>query len=108
MPGSSRRNVKKLIVLFAGVYWQILLWAAATTLWRVTVIETVPHHVALIVMAICGVYTFFNLNPLIRLDGYYMLSDYLEIPNLRTKALSYLGATVKNLGDYVLKSPENA
>jgi len=28
----------------------------------------------------------FNLNPLIRFDGYYMLSDYLEIPNLKQKA----------------------
>jgi multidrug resistance efflux pump len=88
---------QKLIVLFAGVYWQILLWAAATVLWQVTATETVVHHVALIVMAVCGTYTFFNLNPLIRLDGYYLLSDYLEIPNLRTKALSYLGAAVKNL-----------
>ncbi len=28
----------------------------------------------------------FNLNPLLRLDGYYVLSDWLEIPNLRQKA----------------------
>ncbi len=28
----------------------------------------------------------FNANPLMRYDGYYMLSDYLEIPNLRQKA----------------------
>src|SRR2546425_345109 len=29
-----------------------------------------------------------NFNPLIKLDGYYMLSDYLEIPNLRIKAIA--------------------
>ena len=32
-----------------------------------------------------GFQTLFNFNPLIKLDGYYMLSDYLEIPNLRDK-----------------------
>jgi putative peptide zinc metalloprotease protein len=33
----------------------------------------------------------FNFNPLIKLDGYYLLSDWLDIPNLRTKAFRYLG-----------------
>ena len=28
----------------------------------------------------------FNANPLMRYDGYYVLADYLEIPNLRVKA----------------------
>src|SRR5690606_13388521 len=28
----------------------------------------------------------FNANPLLRFDGYYMLSDYMEIPNLRQKS----------------------
>ena len=31
-----------------------------------------------------------NLNPLLELDGYYLLMDWLERPNLRTKALSWL------------------
>jgi CRP-like cAMP-binding protein/Zn-dependent protease len=32
----------------------------------------------------------FNLNPLLELDGYFMLMDYLEIPLLRRKALAFL------------------
>jgi putative peptide zinc metalloprotease protein len=32
-----------------------------------------------------------NLNPLLELDGYYMLMDYLEIPNLRKRALAFIG-----------------
>jgi putative peptide zinc metalloprotease protein len=32
-----------------------------------------------------------NLNPLMEFDGYYILSDLLERPNLRPKALSWLG-----------------
>ena len=32
----------------------------------------------------------FNLNPLLRFDGYYMLMDWLEIPNLRARATGYV------------------
>jgi putative peptide zinc metalloprotease protein len=37
-----------------------------------------------------------NLNPLIPLDGYYALMDYLEIANLRPRAFGYLGWVVKH------------
>ncbi len=44
------------------------------------------------VTMIAGVSTIlFNGNPLLRYDGYYMLSDLLEIPNLGTRANSYWG-----------------
>ncbi|MBM3792010.1 MAG: HlyD family efflux transporter periplasmic adaptor subunit, partial [Acidobacteria bacterium] len=42
-----------------------------------------------------GIQTLFNFNPLIRLDGYYILSDLLEIPNLRTRAFQNLGRKLK-------------
>jgi putative peptide zinc metalloprotease protein len=43
------------------------------------------------VMLIAGVSTvLFNANPLLRFDGYYMLMDWLEIPNLRTRGIQYL------------------
>ena len=32
----------------------------------------------------------FNANPLLRYDGYYMLADYLEMPNLRARAHTYI------------------
>src|SRR5262249_2554449 len=37
----------------------------------------------------------FNANPLLRYDGYYMLSDYLEIPNLQQKSKDYLTGLIK-------------
>ena len=33
----------------------------------------------------------FNANPLLQFDGYYMLADFLEIPNLKMRANKYLG-----------------
>ena len=83
---------KKLAVTFAGAYSEMVIWAAAAVVWRLTDISTAPHYLALVVMATLGVHIFFNFNPLIKLDGYYLLSDYLEVPNLRAKALGYLKA----------------
>ena len=51
---------------------------------------TTINYLALVVMATSGIKTRFNLHPSIKLDGYYLLSDYLEIPNLRRRAFGHL------------------
>jgi len=81
---------KRLWVTFAGAYVEIFLWALATLAWQLTEPFTAVNEIALVVMATSGIKTLFNLNPLIKLDGYYLLSDYLEIPNLRARAFTYL------------------
>src|SRR6266545_2549234 len=92
-PEKSRR----LWVTFAGAYFEIFIWALATVTWRLTEHETWVNFLALVVMATSGIKSLFNLNPLIKLDGYYLLSDYLEVPNLRQKSFSYIGAGIKRL-----------
>ncbi|HEY7271182.1 MAG TPA: cyclic nucleotide-binding protein [Actinoplanes sp.] len=37
----------------------------------------------------------FNLNPFLALDGYYLLMDWLEIPNLRNRALSWVSGRLR-------------
>jgi putative peptide zinc metalloprotease protein len=81
---------ERMAVSFAGGYAQLVVWAWATILWRLLSPETLGSQVCLIAIAFSGILTLFNFNPLIRLDGYYMLSDYLETPNLRPKAFGYL------------------
>jgi putative peptide zinc metalloprotease protein len=85
----------RLWVTFAGPYFEIFLWALATLAWRVTDPETWLNSAALVVVATSGIKTFFNLNPLMKLDGYYLLSDYLDIPNLRERAFRYLREGIK-------------
>jgi putative peptide zinc metalloprotease protein len=89
---------KRIWVTAAGAYFEIFVWSLATLTWWVTEPGTWVSFLALIVMATSGVKTTFNLNPLIKLDGYYLLSDYLEIPNLRQRSFGYLKAVVKRLG----------
>ncbi|MFN2508905.1 MAG: biotin/lipoyl-binding protein, partial [Chthoniobacterales bacterium] len=97
---------QRLWVSFAGPYFELFLWAVATLAWRVTDIDTWINHVALVVMATSGIKTFFNFNPLIKLDGYYLLSDALGIANLRTKAFRYVGEFVKKVGGLAGRLPE--
>jgi len=88
---------KRLWVTFAGAYFELFLWALATFIWRLTDPFTFINYLALVVMATSGVKSLFNMNPLIKLDGYYLLSDYLEVPNLRARAFTYLGDRLRKL-----------
>lgn len=80
----------RIIVTLAGIYIDIFLWAVATLLWRLLAPDILASRICLIVIMFDGILSILNLNPLIRLDGYYVLSDYVEIPNLRPKALSLI------------------
>lgn len=54
------------------------------------------HAIAYNVMLIGGVSTLlFNGNPLLRFDGYYVFSDWIEIPNLGSRATRHLGYLVQ-------------
>jgi putative peptide zinc metalloprotease protein len=70
----------------AGMYVEMVIAAIATFVWWYTHPGWL-HYLALNTVFLCSVSTIiFNLNPLLRYDGYYMLSDYLEIPNLAQKS----------------------
>ena len=90
-------KARRLLVAFAGPYFELFVWSLATLIWRLTDVETWINYLALIAMTTSGIKTLFNFNPLIKLDGYYLLSDYLEIPNLRRKAFRYIGHRLKRL-----------
>ncbi|MFQ6032637.1 MAG: hypothetical protein ACE5K2_06925, partial [Candidatus Zixiibacteriota bacterium] len=90
-----KEKSKKLWVTFAGAFCQILVWAVATHLWRITALDTQLNSFLFVVVITSGISVLFNFNPLIRLDGYYLLSDYLEIPNLRKKAFDFLSSYFK-------------
>ncbi|MCH9030780.1 MAG: efflux RND transporter periplasmic adaptor subunit, partial [candidate division Zixibacteria bacterium] len=86
----------RLSVIWAGPLCQLMTLSFFVLVWRVTVPGTVINEIALITTVICAVTVLFNFNPLIKLDGYFLLSDWLEIPNLRTKSFAYFGAILKS------------
>ena len=81
----------RIIISAAGIYVELVIAAIATFVWWYTPTQPFINNLALSLMVVCSVSTVvFNANPLMRYDGYYVLADWLEIPNLREKANRYL------------------
>ena len=89
-PQKSRR----FLVSAAGMMVELFLAALALFVW-INVETGIVSAVAYNIMLIGSVSTlFFNGNPLLRFDGYYMLADLIEIPNLSGRAKRYLSYLV--------------
>ncbi len=88
---------KRVVIASAGMY--VELGAAAVCMWMWLLLKpgSVRDFAASAVL-ISGVGTILtNLNPLMRFDGYYILSDALSVPNLRTRASAYIQGVVVRL-----------
>jgi multidrug efflux pump subunit AcrA (membrane-fusion protein) len=90
-----RRKSQRLWVTFAGGYFELFIWSLAIFAWRLTAPATLINTIALLIAASCGLRTLFNFNPLIKLDGYYLLSDWARIPNLQQRSAQHLMAHVR-------------
>lgn len=86
----------RLWVTAAGSWIQLAIAGIAAIVWWAATPATLAWQIALYAVVIGGITTVLaNANPLIPLDGYYALSDWLEIPNLRDRAFGYLTWLVK-------------
>jgi len=86
-----RDKRKRVVVGAAGIAVELFLGALALFTW-LAVEPGAVRAVAYNVMLISGASTLlFNGNPLLRFDGYYVLADAIEIPNLGSRANQYLG-----------------
>jgi putative peptide zinc metalloprotease protein len=82
---------QRIAVGAGGMVAELLLAALALFVWLAAepgLVRSLAYNVVLI----AGVSTvLFNGNPLLRYDGYYVLADLLEIPNLYQRSRTYLG-----------------
>lgn len=86
-----RDKRSRMLVGAAGMLVEIFIAALAVFAW-VNLEPGTERAIAYNVIIVAGVSTLlFNANPLLRYDGYYILSDYLEIPNLAQRSNEYLG-----------------
>ncbi|MCD8482585.1 MAG: hypothetical protein LR015_07955 [Verrucomicrobia bacterium] len=77
---------KRVLVGAAGMIFELFIAAIAFFVWRASgpgVVEQIAYNI----MFLASVSTvLFNGNPLLRFDGYYILSDLLDVPNLHQGA----------------------
>jgi putative peptide zinc metalloprotease protein len=98
----------RIFVGAAGMIVELFVAAIAAFIWINTGdIHSVVSQLAFNAMLIASVTTLvFNANPLLRYDGYYILSDYWEIPNLRQKSSEYaLGLIKRHIFSVKLQQP---
>ena len=80
----------RIAIAAAGVFVECVLAAVCTFLWWFSQ-PGLLNYLCLNIVFVSSVSTIlFNINPLLRYDGYYIMADWLEIPNLRQKATKIL------------------
>ncbi len=90
-----RSRWHRIVVGAAGMIVELAIAAIATFVW-VAVEPGLARALAFNIMLAAGITTLlFNANPLLRYDGYYILSDLIEIPNLARRATQYWGEIVQ-------------
>jgi putative peptide zinc metalloprotease protein len=80
----------------AGMYVELAVAALAAVVWARSDPSGLTNALAYNIMFIASVSTLlFNANPLLRFDGYYILSDILELPNLAERGKRYMHYLVR-------------
>lgn len=80
----------------AGIWSGLIIYSLASFLWWGTAVDSGMHNFAYMVMLASGILpVLINLNPLIKLDGYFMLTELLEVPELKENSTIYVSNWVR-------------
>lgn len=88
---------RRLWVIAAGVYWQLMVGAFSLLAWFLVAPHTLPADLLFVILLGSVLDVFFNANPLIKLDGYYFLSQFLRLPNLMDRSRGYWRNVLKRI-----------
>jgi len=93
MPNRKHR----MLISAAGIYVELIFAALAVFLWAIVQPGWFQNFLFNVII-ICSVSTLiFNANPLMRFDGYYIMIDAIEVPNLQAKSRALITHQVKRL-----------
>lgn len=77
---------QRMLVTAAGIMVELFIAAVCTVLWWMAT-DGLVRSILLNTMLLCSLNTLlFNGNPLLRFDGYFLLADWVGIPNLAARA----------------------
>lgn len=83
-----QHNEQRLRVAAAGIVTELIIAAWATLAW-LWLPEGLPKSIAFLLATTTWISTLaINASPFMRFDGYFLLSDYLGLPNLHTRAFN--------------------
>jgi putative peptide zinc metalloprotease protein len=101
---------QRVATMVAGTWAELILCALMTFVWWGTAAGTAMHEIAYKFMLIGGIFVvIINMNPLAKLDGYYIMSEILRIPDLKGGATAFASNWMKkNAGDGAIRAAATA
>jgi putative peptide zinc metalloprotease protein len=99
----------RILVSAAGMLVEVFIAAIACLIWAESNPGPLQYHAGNVMVAATLHTLLFNANPLMKFDGYYMLSDWLEIPNLSDHGRTYVKSAFKRayFGNEIKQPVEN-
>jgi putative peptide zinc metalloprotease protein len=94
---SFQNKWHRILTSAAGMLAELFIAAIACCVWVDASPGPLQYHAGNLIIAATLHTLLFNANPLMRFDGYYMLSDWLDIPNLSTHGKQYLKSAFKRI-----------
>ncbi len=84
------KHSRKFYISAAGIITELIIASVAAVVWWASA-PGVARAISYRIMILAGISSLlFNGNPLMKFDGYYILSDILAIPNLRSSSVQYV------------------
>lgn len=88
---------QRVAAIIAGIWVELMFCSVASIVWWGTPAGSPVHDFAYKIMLITGVaVVLMNLNPLIKLDGYYLFGELIHIPTIKEDSTEYLSSWVKH------------
>ena len=87
---------QRLAIIIAGIWMELIFCALATIVWWGTAPSSAAHELAYKVMLITGVaVVVMNLNPLIKLDGYFFFCELIGVSELKERSTAFASGSIK-------------
>lgn len=86
-------KLQRLATIIAGIWIELVVCGIAMIFWLNSPEGGWLHNFAYEIILLTGIAAVaINLNPLIKLDGYYFLTEVIEIPELKERSTAFLSA----------------
>ena len=89
---------QRIATVIAGIWGDLILCFFATIIWWTTVPGMMAHNFAYKIMMVTGLgVSILNLNPLIKLDGYYIFCELIGEPDFKERTSAYLSGWIRKV-----------
>jgi putative peptide zinc metalloprotease protein len=87
----SASRAQRMATIIAGIWVEMVVCGIAMIVWTNTVAGQWIHDFSYQIILITGIaVVVVNLNPLIKLDGYYFFTEFIGIPDLKERSTSFV------------------